>query len=79
MQQRLASAALDRLTAQPDVQPTSKVAACLEVRWRTSQSAPTATIGWGPDDVGLRIRWQGIARCRSGRPPDTHRPAPLCP
>jgi AraC-like DNA-binding protein len=60
--QRLANAAVEALTATPQVRPGSSTAGELGVSERTLQRALRETIGLGPNDVARRIRLQEVVR-----------------
>lgn len=60
--QMLANAAVDALTASPQVRRGSAVAAKLGTSERTLQRALRSTVGIGPSDVARRIRLQEVVR-----------------
>ena len=67
-QQRLANAALDHLSAQPQVRPVAEVAHSLQTSPRTLQRALQQTLGRGPAEVARRVRLQEVVRrLSSGR------------
>lgn len=61
-QQRLANAAVDLLTAQPNVRPVSDVASSLQTSPRTLQRALASTLGRGPAEIARRVRLQEVVR-----------------
>ena len=61
-QQRLANAAIDLLTARPQVRPLQETAAALGSSSRTLHRALARTVGRGPAEIARRIRLQEVVR-----------------
>lgn len=64
-QQRLANAAIDLLTARPQVRPLKEIAGALGTSPRTLHRALSHTIGRGPAEIARRIRLQEVVRLLS--------------
>ncbi|ROQ52651.1 AraC-like DNA-binding protein [Rathayibacter sp. PhB152] len=61
-QQRLANAAIDLLTARPQVRPLEETVAALQTSSRTLHRALARTVGRGPAEIARRIRLQEVVR-----------------